>query len=263
MRFIVGFLCIINVMFVEGQELFTLHSSYLSAVDSGYVYVPKGRNTDRQLPVVYVLHSHGANYKSLSNFVDFQELSNRYGFVVVCPDGLRNSWFFDSPHAGGPQFGKFLTEELMPFIQMKYHTNAHQSFITGVSMGGHGALWLFFNYATFFRSAGSSSGVVNLRHSAFKKTTLAEHLGEYSPENILFDSFSITNNVHKIRGTGKSFIFDCGTEDYLYGANKSLRDSCDHLKIQATYIAQPGAHTSGYWARTIPAHFAYFYNLIR
>src|SRR5690606_14594276 len=111
MRFIVGFLCIINVMFVEGQELFTLHSSYLSAVDSGYVYVPKGRNTDRQLPVVYVLHSHGANYKSLSNFVDFQELSNRYGFVVVCPDGLRNSWFFDSPHAGGPQFGKFLTEE--------------------------------------------------------------------------------------------------------------------------------------------------------
>ena len=231
-------------------------------LDSGYVFIPKVKLDDRKLPVVYVLHSHGANYKSLTKFIDFQTLSDQYGFVVVCPDGLRTSWFLDSPQKSEAQFGKFLTQELMPYIQKKYDTDWDKSFITGVSMGGHGALWLFFNYPSFFKSAGSSSGVVNLRHSAFKKTSLVQHLGQYSDQNPLFDSFSVTGNVHKISGSGKTFIFDCGTEDYLYVANKSLRDSCDMLKIKATYIAQPGADTSGYWAQTIPVHFAYFHRLI-
>ncbi|WP_426792208.1 alpha/beta hydrolase [Sphingobacterium sp. WOUb80] len=262
MRLIICLLCAVGTMLAKGQELYTLQSAHLSGVDSGYVYIPKMKPDNRALPVVYVLHSHGANYKSLSKFVDFQALSDRYGFVVVCPDGLRTSWFLDSPQKGGAQFGRFLTGELMPYIQGKYHTDRDNSFITGVSMGGHGALWLFFNYPSFFKSAGSSSGVVNLRHSAFKKTSLAQHLGQYSDQNPLFDRFSVIHNVHKIAGSEKAFIFDCGTEDYLYGANKSLRDSCDVLKIKSTYIAQPGAHTSGYWAKTIPVHFAYFNRLI-
>ena len=262
MRFIICLLCVVGTMLAKGQELYTLQSPHLPAVDSGYVFTPKVKPKDRELPVVYVLHSHGANYKSLSRFIDFQALSDQYGFVVVCPDGLGTSWFLDSPQKGEAQFGRFLTAELMPYIQQKYHTDRENSFITGASMGGHGALWLFFNYPAFFKSAGSSSGVVNLRHSAFKRTSLTHHLGEYSEQNLLFDRFSVIHNVHKIAGSEKSFIFDCGTEDYLYGANKALRDSCDVRKIKATYIAQPGAHTSGYWAKTIPVHFAYFHRLV-
>lgn len=263
MRIIVFFLCIIGAISAKGQELYTLRSAYLPQVDSGFVFTPKLKQKKAEYPVVYVLHSHGASFRSLLRFVDFQALSDRYGFVIVCPDGLGTSWFFDSPNRGQAQFGQFLTKELMPYIKRNYHTDSQQTFITGVSMGGHGALWLFLNYSTFFKSAGSSSGVVNLRHSAFKNTTLADHLGAYHEQNTLFDSFSVLHDVAKIQGTGKSFIFDCGTEDYLYRANKALRDSCDRLKIKATYIAQPGAHSSGYWSQTIPVHFAYFHRLIQ
>ena len=128
-------------------------------------------------------------------------------------------------------------------------------------MGGHGALWLFLRHPDFFLSAGSTSGVLNLRSSGFKKTTLAEHLGIFSAENKAFDDYSAVNILKNIAGLNKSIIFDCGTEDYLYSANKKFRDKCDELKIKATYIAKPGAHAGSYWSKSILVHFSFFHDL--
>lgn len=55
------------------------------------------------------------------------------------------------------------------------------------------------------------------------------------------------NNVKLLAEADKPIIFDIGTEDYLYKSNKALRDSCDFYKVKATYTAQPGGHTDGYW----------------
>jgi hypothetical protein len=60
------------------------------------------------------------------------------------------------------------------------------------------SLWLFIQQSNYFKSAGSTSGVVNLTHSAFKNTTLASHVGKYSTGNKNFDKFSIVNNVKRL-----------------------------------------------------------------
>ncbi|WP_293914964.1 MULTISPECIES: alpha/beta hydrolase family protein [unclassified Sphingobacterium] len=245
------------------QETVLITSQSLQTIDSVYVYKPEGYSKKKQYPVVYLLHSHGANYRTFSRILDLQRLSDTYGFLIVCPDGLKSSWFMNSPLKSGLQYEDFFIRELMPYINKHFGGRADASFVTGASMGGHGALWLYVNYPASFLSAGSSSGVVNLRHSGFKKTTIAEHLGEYSDTNENFDRYSVVTNIKRLKDLSKTFIFDCGTEDYLYKANKSLRDSCDQWKIKATYIARPGAHTGTYWSESLPVHFEYFNTLLK
>lgn len=240
------------------QELQLIHSRFLKKQDSVLVFKPSSYNGDHRYPAVYLLHGHSASHRAWPRLANLQQLADRHGFIIICPDGLRNSWYINSPKRDSSQFESFFTGELMVEMSRRYSIHSKQVFVTGASMGGHGALWLFIRHPNLFRSAGSTSGVVNLRHSGFKKTTLASHLGAYSEDNEAFDRFSIIHNISKLTGSDKTFIFDCGTEDYLYKANKSLRDKCDEFKIKATYIAQPGAHTGGYWSGTLLQHMEFF-----
>jgi len=245
------------------QDLKIISSKFLEQGDSVLIYKPRSFSAGKKYPALYLLHGHSADFRAWSRLADLQSLANKYEFLIVCPDGLKKSWYLDSPRQDSSQYESFFIKELMPQINQAYSVDKSKVFISGASMGGYGALWLFIRYPRLFRSAGSTSGVVNLRHSGFRKTTIAAHLGDYSEDNTAFDDYSIVNNIQKLAGTGKTFIFDCGTDDYLYKSNKSLRDKCDFLKISATYIAQPGAHTGRYWSGTLLQHMQFFANQIK
>ncbi len=256
-------LCASMIVAANAQDLHVMKSSYLKANDSVFVYTPTTYNAKMEYALVYLLHGHSANYRSWSKLADLQTLANKYNTIIVCPDGLKKSWYINSLLKDSSQYESFFIKELVPLVHQKYKINANQIFITGASMGGYGSLWLFMHHNDYFRSAGSTSGTVNLRHSGFKVSTIAEHLGEYSNENKNFDRYSIVNNVALLAKADKPIIFDCGTEDYLYKSNKALRDSCDVYKVKATYTAQPGKHTGGYWSSTILTHFQFFNQLVK
>ncbi|WEK18068.1 MAG: alpha/beta hydrolase family protein [Candidatus Pedobacter colombiensis] len=246
---------------VRGQDTMVLKSKSLKTDDSVLVYKPAVYNVKSKYPVVYLLHGHSANFRTWARLANLQRLADTYNFIVVCPDGLKKSWYMNSPQPDSVQYEDFFMKELMPKINSVYKTNKEKIFITGNSMGGFGAMYLFLKHPDVFLSAGSTSGVLNLRHSGFKKTTIAYLLGPYSEENKAFDEFSPVNRLESIKDLKKTLIFDCGTEDYLYGANNQFRKKCDELKIKATYIAQPGAHTGPYWSKSIEAHFSFFSGL--
>lgn len=248
---------------LSAQKTIVINSKFLKTADSVLVYQPESYDAGIKYPVVYLLHGHSGNYRSWSGLANLQALSNMYNFIVVCPDGLKKSWYLNSPNADSVQYEDFFLKELIPKINKDYHVDQGKLFVTGASMGGFGAMYLLLNYPDVFLSAGSTSGVLNLRHSGFKKTTLAYLLGSYAEDNKKFDAYSPINKLEQIKDLKKSLIFDCGTEDYLYRANNQFREKCDELKIKATYITQPGAHTGGYWSKSIPAHFKFFSELIK
>lgn len=254
-------LFLFQFLFVKGQDVVVLKSARLKTNDSIWVYKPVVYNKEVKYPVVFLLHGHSADYRSWSKLVDLQQLANTYNFIVVCPDGLKKSWYMNSPNADSIQYEDFFMKELMPKIAGAYKTDPEKLFITGFSMGGFGAMYLFLNHPDVFLSAGSTSGVLNLRHSGFKKTTIADLLGSYTEDNKAFDEYSPVNRLESIKELKKTLIFDCGTEDYLYKANNQFRQKCDELKIKATYIAKPGGHTGAYWSKSIKAHFDFFYEL--
>lgn len=258
----IGFLLVCSCLSSTAQDLKAVDSKFINETDSLLVYKPSTYNMGKQYPLVYLLHGHSASYKSWGKLVDLQRLADDYDAIVVCPDGQKKSWYFNSPNKIKSQYEDFFFKELVPFIHKNYSVDSNKIFISGASMGGHGALWLFMHHPNYFRSAGSTSGVVNLRHSGFKLTTLAEHLGEYSAENINFDNFSVVNNIQLLAKAAKPIIFDIGTEDYLYKSNKAFRDSCDVYHVKAKYIAQPGKHVGGYWSKSILEHFTFFFDLL-
>ncbi|EHQ26831.1 alpha/beta hydrolase [Mucilaginibacter paludis] len=262
MRYLFTLLLLLTCKQMFAQETMVIHSPNLRANDTVWVYKPADYKPNEACPVVYLLHGHSGNYKSWSGLVNLQALANLYHFLIVCPDGLKKSWYINSPNKDSTQYEDFFIRELMPAVAKKFAVQPQNIFITGNSMGGYGAMYLFLRHPDLFKSAGSTSGVLNLRYSAFHKTTIAYLLGAYSESNSLFDSYSPVNLLQNIAGKNKTFIFDTGTEDYLYITSKKFREKCDELKLKATYIAQPGAHTGSYWTKSIPQHFSFFSNLV-
>ncbi|MFN0291477.1 alpha/beta hydrolase [Pedobacter helvus] len=259
MRFkLILMILILGVSHLYAQDTVTVFSTKnLKQTDSVLVFKPQQTSLGKS-PVVYLLHGHNANYKSWSKLADLQKLANQYQFIVVCPDGLKKSWYLNSPDKDSLQYEAFFLDELMPTINQKYKVDAKNVFVTGASMGGFGAMYMITKYPDLFAGAGSTSGVLNLRYSAFRKTTIAYLLGVYSEQNKLYDDYSPINNIQALKGLDKALIFDTGTEDYLYITSKQFRQKCDDLKIKATYIAQPGGHTGGYWSKSIVKHFEFF-----
>lgn len=260
---IIVFLLFTARFYTNAQDLNVLKSKYLNTTDSLWVYKPATYNEGNTYSLLYLLHGHSANFRSWSNLADLQTLASQYNMIIVCPNGLKKSWYINSPLIADSQYESFFFNELVPFVHQHYAINKNEVFITGASMGGYGSLWLFMHHPDYFRSAGSTSGTVDLRHSGFKASTIAEHLGAYSANNKNFDTYSIVDNVKLLAKADKPIIFDIGTEDYLYKCNKALRDSCDFYKVKATYTAQPGKHTGGYWSKTILDHLKFFSNLIK
>ncbi len=139
--FLIGILCILGLN-VNAQDMVVIKSVHLKTNDSVLVYKPSTYQKSQKYPVVYLLHGHSANYRSWSKLADLQALANQYRFMIVCPDGLKKSWYLNSLNKDSLQYESFFIKELLPKIASLYATDAKKYFITGASMGGFGAMSL-------------------------------------------------------------------------------------------------------------------------
>lgn len=240
---------------VSAQDLLVYKSQNLPRLDSTWVFTPKRVETGKRLPLIFLLHGYSGNYKQWHSIMDAQSYADKYGFIIVTPDGLYNSWYINSPRQKNSQFEDFFMKELYTDVVKKYNVDTENIFITGLSMGGHGALSIFLNNIDKFKSAGSTSGAVDL-------STLGTKYGIDqlfdNPELTLLKQFSVVGNIHKLKGSAKEIIFDSGDQDQFYSMNNALKVTTDELKIKATYISQPGAHNRAYWSKSIRQQFEFF-----
>ncbi len=152
----------------------------------------------------------------------------------------------------------------MPLISEKYPVDKNDLFITGLSMGGHGALYLFEQKPGLFRSAGSTSGVLDLSSSRnrYRIKNLLGLTGNAKSDSLLLMKYSVIGNIRKIAASGKEIIFSCGTEDPFYQVNNAFRKACDQSGVKAIYISAPGTHNYAFWHFSIKYHFDFFKSLV-
>jgi len=250
-------------LFLQGQGLFVLKTQLLENPDTVAFYLPKGYSPaeKKNYPLVFMLHGYGGNYKQMGQMLNLQNIANSYGFIIVCPDGQTDSWYFDSPRQRNSEYESFFFQDLLPYIKNEFHVDTNAIFITGLSMGGHGAMYLFLRHSRKFAAAGSSSGVLDLNASSLKYSSLSNRLGEYNQQKERFDGYSAINLLDSIKFTDKPIIFDCGNGDHLYEANKDFKDACDSLHVNAFYFSSPGRHNRAYWRESLPLHFRFFYQV--
>ena len=247
---------------ISAQEYLYFNPFYVPFTDTTLVYTPKdySMTSGRKYPVMFLLHGCGATYRQWNTIVNVQKYADAYGFIIVCPDGLKDSWYINSPRKQMSKFEDFFFKDLMPAIKTKYRVEDDQVFITGICAGGHGAFYLFSKRPDLFKAAGSSGGVLDLSVES-ANASLQNILG--SGEADVLRKYSVINNVGKLAASQKEIIFDCGTDDANYEANNDFRRRCDELKVKATYISQPGKSDKAYWQRAIKVQFDFFKRIVR
>jgi S-formylglutathione hydrolase FrmB len=242
----------------NAQKQFVLQSKYLASPDTSWIFLPANQELIGKLPVVIMLHGYGSNYKQWNQIINLQDYSNHYQCIIVCPDGQKDSWYFDSPVEQTSQYEHFFVEDFFPYLKQHYEVDTTAIFITGLSMGGHGALYLFMKHPELFASAGSSSGTLDLTASSQKDFSLSKKLGTYTQNTERFKSYSCLHLLPNIQSSTKPILFDCGNHDHLYQANQAFKTKCDALNVNAFYFSFPGEHNAEYWKESIQWHFEFF-----
>lgn len=246
---------------LQAQDQLVLQAPYLPANDTVWVFTPANYAASQQVyPAVYLLHGYSGSYHQWDDIINLQKLANRFGFVIICPDGFYDSWYINSPVQTDHQYEHFFFEQLMPTIFERYRLNESQIFISGLSMGGHGALYLFSQQPQLFKAAGSTSGVVNLT-AVGSSYGLTDILGSWETHKKRWQQFSVINHLKPIKKSGKKIIFDVGHSDPFFKMNKAMSEKTDSMGIDATFITRPGGHNAAYWHTSIPYHFFFFKQL--
>ncbi len=248
---------IFYLQLANAQDQIVYRSKNLPKQDTTWVFKPKNNNREEKLAVIFLLHGYGGNYKQWDNIMNAQKYADDYNMIIVCPDGLFSSWYINSPAKADWQFESFFFDELYLDIKKRYLVDDRNIFISGLSMGGHGALYLFIKKPELFSGAGSTSGGIKLSDS-FGKYGLGELLGNPTVDNQVWKEYSVYSNIEKLKGNKKPIIFDSGADDIFYASNNQLKQKTDSLKLNATYISQPGAHNKSYWTKSIKQQFEFF-----
>jgi len=222
------------------------------------VFPEQNENTD-SLNVVFLLHGYGGSFKSWQKQFDLRPLADRYGVLIVCPDGSPNSWYLDSPLQRESQYETFTARELPRYI-LKNHparkAAAHWA-VTGLSMGGHGALYLAIRHPERFGQMASMSGGVDLTYST-KRWEIALKLGDYGHNRQRWHENSVVNMVGQIREPYRPMLIDCGVDDIFIDNNRALHKRLLQAAIPHDYYERPGGHSWDYWTRVLPYHLFFF-----
>jgi S-formylglutathione hydrolase FrmB len=239
----------------------TIQSNTLKKETKVLVISPtNSANKKESYPVVYLLHGYGGDYKQWNNVApQLQYQADLHKIIFVCPDGGKGSWYFDSPIDSAIRHESYITKELVPYIDLHFSTQAKASSraITGLSMGGHGAMYLAIRHGDLFGAAGSSSGGVDFTPFP-KKWDISKALGDYLLNKERWQQNTVLYQVNTLKNDQLAIIIDCGVDDFFIDVNRSLHQRLLELKINHEYTERPGGHTSTYWKENIDFQILFF-----
>ncbi len=251
----------------SAPQLIVIESSNLKCNDSILVFTPaccQGNISESgTIPTLLLLHGWSGCYKDWSNKHDIQEISNRTGFRIICPDGFYNSWYLNNTDTTKMQWRKFFDEECFPLLKERFNLVPDSTFITGLSMGGHGAVNLFLDHPENFRAAGSMSGVLDLQLTSLRDTELAKVIGD-KKERI--DSESAVNRVvplaDTLRAMDKPIIVTAGYHDVYAQCTDVFAAKCREYDVPHIKILSPGKHSWPYWGFALEQHIWHFNKIL-
>jgi S-formylglutathione hydrolase FrmB len=223
-------------------------------------------------PVLYSLHGLGDNEQSLLNtgawslIQDLREQHKIGEFLIVTPDGARS--FYINSRDGHERYSDFFLQEFIPSIEHRYRVRAGRNSrgITGMSMGGYGALRFAFAYPQLFSavSAHSAALVAEAPRTSNRGTgqgsPLAGMLGALfgNPIDPAFwnaNSPFVLAKRNAAAVAGLKIYFDCGSED-SFGFDQGARDLDEELaalKVKHEFHIYPGGHGVEYFLAHVAA----------
>lgn len=235
-----------------GVDTVTVRSASMKKEIKAVVITPAGYSKDAAYPVVYLLHGFGDNYATwVKNVPAIKEDADLFNIIIVCPDGSR-SWYMDSPVDPAWKYETFVATELVQWVDATYKTKKDRAArgITGLSMGGHGGLYLSIKHQDVFGAAGSMSGGVDLRPFP-NNWDLALRLGNYAQNPQAWEQNSVINLLPLLKPNALALTIECGIDDFFYKVNEKLHQELLYRNITHDYTTRPGVHNWEYWSNAV------------
>jgi len=254
-----------------------LHSRILKRAVHYCVYLPSGyddaasEHPARKYPVLYFLHGLGDNERTLFNsggwtLLDDLRSQHKMGdFLIAAPEGWRS--FYVNSADGSFRYSDFFLQEFLPHIEGKYRTRSGRSgrAVSGISMGGYGALHFGFAHPELFSAASAQSAalitestqqldaasksgqpILGVLGPVFGAPIDPRHWNENDPLQLA------KKNAVALRRV--AIYFNCGLDDN-YGFEKGAAQLDVELRnegVKHEYQANPGDHSLTYFL----SHFA-------
>jgi putative tributyrin esterase len=231
------------------------------------VFLPPSysRSPGRSYPVLYFLHDvfgdHDVLFREgaaarVRRAMERGEISE---FLIVCPEGKK--YWFSNARDGRHLYETLLARDLPREIERRYRVRpgAANRAITGISMGGYGAVKTALKHPDLYGSVSSLSGaVMPLNWEQVERLFLLARwqihrvFGDSPKDNTLAE-----NDIWRIVQSRPRWDlpFDvyllAGTED-KYGLDRvaiQLADVMNRHGIRAFAKTEPGTHDWSYWSR--------------
>ncbi|MCB2406505.1 alpha/beta hydrolase [Hymenobacter lucidus] len=237
------------------------------------------KNKKARYPVLYLLHGAYGHFGDWLNKTPdpqlIHKLADQYNLIIVMPEGETFSFYLDSPVNKGSQFETYITKEVIGRIDDTYRTvrSSKGRVITGLSMGGHGALYLSGRHPELFAAAGSMSGALDLsitnrkltpEEAKNRQSLFDPILGpEGSAKPDVYTANSVVHMADKLFSNGLPLIIDCGVDDFLIDINREVHRRLLYNRTPHDYTERPGAHTWEYWQNALPYHVLFFQKILQ
>lgn len=245
----------------------TVKTSNLRGRGDIVVFVPPGIENRVGIPVVMLLHGvYGSTWswplKSGVHLhtVELIRKGSLPSLVLAMPsDGLWGDGSGYVPH-DGYDFEKWIAEDVPAVLQQQIPSVNEESlfFISGLSMGGFGALKIGAKYPKQFRAFTGHSSITHLNQM---KLFVEEDSAHYAQsEKIEEDVFKtiVSNRQHL-----PHFQFDCGRDDPLIEFNRKLHTELQAAGIAHQYAEFDGGHEWSYWEKHIMESLLFFKGYMR
>ena len=167
------------------------------------VAYPKSTDWHQPLPVVYLLHGGGGDYRDWSNFSDVTQFASS-GLLLVMPQG-DYSYYVNAADPPGNRYEDYIVQDLISDVESGFPVvkGREGRAIIGVSMGGFGAMKIALSHPDLFVFAGALSPAIDVarRRFSFRRVQQSRALGAiFGPWNSAArrsnDPFSIIQSVN-------------------------------------------------------------------
>lgn len=172
--------------------------------------------------------------------------------IAMPSDGLWGDGSGYVPHAHA-DYERWIAEDLPACLRELFpQLDQDKFFLSGLSMGGFGALRLGMKYPE--RVAGIST------HSSVTHVSQLPRFIPYPESAFLYAGATDTDLLHWAKVNREKLPpirFDCGTEDQLIEDNRTLHHALKELSVPHTYEEFSGGHDWPYWTEHLRQTLAF------
>jgi len=239
----------------------TFHSSALGRDMPYRVLLPADLPAGQKLPVVYLLHGGGGNFRDWSNNSNVAQYALK-GLILVMPEG-ESSYYVNAVEAPRDRFEDYIASDLIADVEARLpaRKGRESRAIAGVSMGGFAAIQYALTRPELFAFAAAISPATDVpsRRFSFK------HIDQWwrfrrifgpigSPGRQALDPFV---RVQSANPQAAPYIYmTSGQQEPLLGPNRRFAAQLKQRSFAFEFHTRPGGHDWGEWDAQLPGCFS-------